>query len=56
MKTLKEVWEDVKLDRATMWYHKWYEKAILWIQEDIKNSSVISVETIEKYLQDLLTK
>ena len=35
-------------------YCNWYEKAIKWILEDIRDSGVISVESIEKYLQDLL--
>jgi len=35
-------------------YYDWYKDAIEWILEDIRDSGVISVESIEKYLQDLL--
>lgn len=37
-------------------YYQWYEDAIKWIYEDIKNAGTISVGAIEKYLQDLINK
>lgn len=59
MKTIKEVkielFDDVeKIDNYAMWYYEWYKDAIEWILKDIQESSAISVESIEKYLQDLL--
>ena len=52
MKTIKELQNlDIMPDSK---YIVWYEDAIEWILEDIQNSSSISVESIEKYLQDLL--
>ena len=55
MKTLKEL--DEYLKNQEWWnpaYFLWYADAITWILEDIQNSSVTSVESIEKYLQTLL--
>jgi hemerythrin-like domain-containing protein len=57
MKTLKEIknkfWIEHQESKA---YYEWYKDAIEWIFNDIVNSQATSVETIEKYLQDLLTK
>ena len=54
MKTLKEL---LSLPNDyPEWYFIWYKDAIEWILEDIQSSSATSVETIEKYLQDLLNK
>jgi hypothetical protein len=57
MKTLKELQE--YLHNQEWWntaYYIWYKNAIEWIYEDIKNSGATSVQTIEKYLQDLINK
>jgi hypothetical protein len=55
MKTLKEL--DEYLQNQEWWnpaYFIWYKDAIEWILNDIINSQVTSVESIEKYLQTLL--
>ena len=53
MKTLKEIeW----MKTWNLPYYGWYKDAISWILQDIQNSEAISVETIEKYLNNLLTK
>lgn len=57
MKTLKEL--DEYLQNQEWWnsaYFIWYKTAIEWIFNDIVNSQVTSVESIEKYLQDLMNK
>jgi len=57
MKTLKELQE--YLIKNEWWnpiYFIWYKVAIEWILKDIQNCETISVESIEKYLQDLLIK
>ena len=57
MKTLKEL--DEYLQNQEWWnpaYFIWYKDAIQGIYEDIRNSEVTSVESIEKYLQDLMNK
>ena len=57
MKTLKELEDSLSLPNDFKeWYYIWYKDAITWILEDLRNSSATSVETIEKYLQDLLNK
>lgn len=53
MKPLKEIEVNDLMDS---YYYDWYKDAIEWIFNDILNSDTTSVETIEKYLQDLLTK
>lgn len=55
MKTLKEL--EIYLQNQERWnieYFIWYKDAIEWILEDVQNSSALSVESIEKYLEDLL--
>lgn len=57
MKTLKELYE--YLQNQEWWnpaYFIGYKDAIEWIFNDIVNSQVTSVESIEKYLQDLINK
>lgn len=57
MKTLKEL--DNHLYKQEWWnpeYFQGYKEAIEWIYNDIKNSSTISVESIEKYLENLINK
>ena len=66
MNTLKEVkdilksreegkWDIITPEQAE-WYYNWYKDAIEWIFNDITNSSTLSVEGIERYLQDLINK
>ena len=55
MKTLKEL--DEYLYKQELWnpaYFIWYKDAVEWIFNDIINSQVTSVESLQKYLQDLL--
>ena len=55
MKTLKEL--DMYLQNQEWWnpaYFIWYKDAIEWIYNDIQQSAVLSVQGIEKYLQDLI--
>jgi hypothetical protein len=55
MKTLKEL--DKYLYNQEWWnpaYFIWYKDAVEWIFNDIVNSNTASMESIEKYLQDLL--
>jgi len=57
MKTTKEVrdWlEEWNLENRA--YYEWYKEAIEWMLNDIVDAQVTSVETIEKWLQDLLNK
>lgn len=58
MKTLKELKETMNKywysEEYKIAYQNWYKTAIEWILNDITNSWSISVESIEKYLKDLL--
>ena len=57
MKTLKDFKEWLELNNELHnAYYEWYSTAIEWIFNDIVNSQATSVETIEKYLQDLMNK
>lgn len=57
MKTLKELDEYLQNQEwGNPAYFIWYKDAIEWIFNDIVNSQVTSVESIEKYLQDLMNK
>jgi len=57
MKTLKEIKKDFEIeDQETRAYYEWYKDALEWVFNDIINSEVISVSSIEKYLSDLITK
>ena len=58
MKTLKELRESLPKwqDYENSFELKWYKTAIEWILKDIQESEVISVVSIEKYLEDLLNK
>jgi len=57
MKTLKEVTlelnEEIKNNKS---YIYWYKDALEWVLNDVINAGEFSVETIEKYLQDLINK
>lgn len=52
MKTVKEL--NKELYDYKIWYYEWYKTAIEQIFNYIVNSQATSVESIEKYLQDLL--
>ena len=55
MKTLKEL--KIELENQEWWnsaYFIGYKDAVEWIFNDIVNSQATSVESIQKYLQDLL--
>jgi len=57
MKTLKEL--DKELQMQEGWnasYYMGYKTAIEWIFNDVMDSQATSVESIQKYLQDLLIK
>ena len=56
MKTLKEIKELVEKGDNSSGFLNWYQYAIKNILEDIRNSKVTSVESIEKYLLDLMNK
>ena len=57
MKTIKELRDSYDAESYnTNSYCNWYKDAIEWIFNDIKNSSTLSVEGIERYLQDLINK
>ncbi len=57
MKTLKELEKELDMwSNCDSNFYEWYKKAIEYILQDIQNSEAISVETIEKYLNNLLTK
>lgn len=57
MKTLKEFEKKLdiinNLEQFSLFV--WYKKAIEWMLEDIQNSQVTSVKTIEKWLENLLS-
>ena len=57
MKTLKELekWLEIENPFHNA-YYDWYKDAIEWIYNDIQQSAVLSVQGIEKYLQDLMNK
>ena len=57
MKTLKELekWLEIENPFHNA-YYDWYKTAIEWIFNDIQQSAVLSVESIEKYLLDLMNK
>jgi len=56
MKTIKELEKTLTNDNEVNFAYKtWYITAISWVLEDIQSSSTLSVESIEKYLKDLLT-
>ena len=57
MKTLKEL--DEYLQNQEWWnpaYFIGYKDCLEWIFNDVINSQATSVESIEKYLQDLINK
>lgn len=54
MRTVKEIKEIFSKHPDWLAHTEWYRSAIEWILKDIQESSAISVESIEKYLQDLL--
>ncbi len=58
MKTVKELreyfWDNTNPE--IQGYYNGYKDAIEWIFNDIVNSQSTSVESIEKYLQDLINK
>jgi hypothetical protein len=54
MKTLKELEKYLTLCPYDWWYYNWYKDAIELMQKYIKESSVMSVQIIENYLEDLL--
>ena len=51
MKTVKELKKWLMPTQENLAYYKWYEYAIQELLLDIKNSEVISVDSIEKWLE-----
>lgn len=59
MKTIKKLEKELNLEyinQTNQAYIDWYRDAIRWIYNDIQQSAVLSVQGIEKYLQDLMNK
>ena len=57
METLREKRLSLRLpDYEADLYIQWYKDSLEWIFNDIINSEATSVESIEKYLQDLINK
>ena len=57
METLRQTRRKVDFkDTQEVAYYEWRKDSIEWILNDIVDSQATSVESIEKYLQDLLNK